>query len=202
MRYFSRVALGALTSLMVAACAHAVPAPESDGPAPYDDGDDEMATSGALDGYQGGTQGAHDLGGDQGTQGGTGASGPGTSTSASSSSTSAGSTSAGSTSGGSTSGGSTSSGSPGGQCDASGSCQQCFECAVQADCAGEVDACLNNGECAALDQCLYNCQDDACADQCWNAHPGGQAAYDNAMGCVICGACSQDCQQEAAQSCQ
>jgi len=123
---------------------------------------------------------------DQGSQG---SSGDTTgSTSGAQGSTSGPSSGAGPSSSGSTSGG--------GTCDGSGNCDTCFDCAVQGPCAGAVDACLSDAACAAVDQCVFNCNqgDQQCFDQCMQGN--GADLWLQADDCIFCGECTADCQPD------
>jgi hypothetical protein len=93
-------------------------------------------------------------------------------------------------------------------------CEQC----VEASCAGAWQACENDAECIALDECSANCADDACVQRCDEAHPTGVAplvAFYECLGTSCADPCEmgedvQDpnedewaaCDQCAGQSCQ
>jgi len=86
----------------------------------------------------------------------------------------------------------------GGTCDQSSDCNTCQACAVNGSCSDEADACTGNAECNALLDCFAGCSDDACTQACWDAHPGGQAAYDAVAVCILCNECPITCDGAAA----
>jgi hypothetical protein len=77
-------------------------------------------------------------------------------------------------------------------CDV-GDCGTCQSCAMSGICADEVDACFNDAECYAFLECLQNCVDEACANDCANAHPTGVNLYIVASDCVFCTGCPVTC---------
>ncbi|NUO50954.1 MAG: hypothetical protein HOV80_19035 [Polyangiaceae bacterium] len=81
----------------------------------------------------------------------------------------------------------------GGGCDV-GTCEDCQSCALNGGpCTAAVDACFNDTECYALIDCLSNCFDDVCFNQCATDHQAGMPLY-NAVGeCVFCDVCVTTC---------
>lgn len=78
-------------------------------------------------------------------------------------------------------------------CDSLAGCDACATCAEDGPCKGPVDACLNDAECAAYDDCQWNCPDIYCLDDCAAAYPNGEALWYDAAYCVSCSACAANC---------
>jgi hypothetical protein len=99
-----------------------------------------------------------------------GAGGAGASTGGTGAFGSGGSSSGGTSSGGSSSGGTSSGGTSGtGTGGASGDpCEAC----VESTCAAQLTACDDDPGCAALLDCLDQCNDEACGNACFTANPG------------------------------
>jgi len=59
-------------------------------------------------------------------------------------------------------------GGGGGQCDATGSCQECLNCTAQSgECDQQINECLNDAECQEVFNCFTQCGDDqGCLAQC------------------------------------
>ncbi len=89
--------------------------------------------------------------------------------------------------------------STGTSCDGQGYCGDsqsgCIGCALAVNCADELMACQNDpsGDCIAFVQCLDQCSNQACADQCAADHPSGATLYNDLVFCVICDECPMDC---------
>ncbi|NUO47732.1 MAG: hypothetical protein HOV80_02625 [Polyangiaceae bacterium] len=84
-------------------------------------------------------------------------------------------------------------------CDAEATCNDCQACSFGADCATQYDACGNNPECFALNDCLNLCQDQACIDQCVTDHAAGVDDLLGLIDCIYCDACYVTC--DGAASC-
>ncbi len=76
----------------------------------------------------------------------------------------------------------------------------CWDCAMAYDCYREVDACHQDADCHALDQCIALCNNgprverDSCVDACYEGHDGDVALLDAYHYCVYCTAgCKQLC---------
>src|SRR5262245_15998859 len=80
-----------------------------------------------------------------------------------------------------------------GQCDNTGDCASCQECALSGPCLEAWDGCLQDMSCSGLINCFANCQNDQCYDMCWGAFPDGQELYMKLANCVLCEACFNDC---------
>jgi len=80
-----------------------------------------------------------------------------------------------------------------GQCDGTGDCQTCADCAFTDLCANEVGACVAAPECLSYNDCMSGCQDQACVDACAQAYPLGAQLYDALSQCILCDACVDDC---------
>lgn len=72
-------------------------------------------------------------------------------------------------------------------------CFSCQECTFEGPCIQEVDACNQNSDCWAFNDCLANCGGPDCQAQCEAAFPlGSQLLYDLAF-CVLCEECPINC---------
>lgn len=81
----------------------------------------------------------------------------------------------------------------GGGCDV-GTCEDCQGCALNGGpCTAAVDACFADTECYALLDCLSNCFDDACYNQCATNHQAGMPLYNTVGECVFCDVCIGSC---------
>ncbi len=80
-----------------------------------------------------------------------------------------------------------------GLCDNSGDCYLCQECAIAGPCSAVWNKCMSNPQCSGFIECLQNCNDDACWDQCQQDYPGGLEDYTNAAMCILCDECYVDC---------
>jgi hypothetical protein len=77
-------------------------------------------------------------------------------------------------------------------CD-SGDCSSCQECSFNGPCSLEAQACSNNPECIDFINCISECFDQACYDECSMQYAGGMDDYYNLAICVICDACYFSC---------
>lgn len=64
-----------------------------------------------------------------------------------------------------------------------------------------MDACLNNQDCLALLDCLYECYDETCANACASTYPDGMDPYIDVTVCAYCQACPASCAAEAQGFC-
>jgi len=73
-----------------------------------------------------------------------------------------------------------------GACD-TGTCNDCVQCTQEpgAACEDEAQACTNEPDCIALNDCLGACSDSPCFDACINAHPTGVPLLQAFSDCVI-----------------
>ncbi len=95
---------------------------------------------------------------------------------------------------------STGSGTLGSACDGSGVCQTCSDCAQADTCVLESTLCGIDPECSVdFYGCIQPCADDACIQACIDAYPIGAQEYIDLLSCVICVACTSDC--DAAANC-
>ena len=78
-------------------------------------------------------------------------------------------------------------------CDNLGDCQACIDCSVMGPCLEQVNTCFNDPECVAFNDCINNCFDDACTQQCSTDYPDGAELYNLAVICVICQDCYFSC---------
>lgn len=81
----------------------------------------------------------------------------------------------------------------GGACDNSGACSTCANCAEQGACASEYNACASSQDCIDFANCVGNCSDQTCTDNCTASYPAGVDLYVNFAQCVVCGSCFNDC---------
>ncbi|HSN96992.1 MAG TPA: hypothetical protein VLS89_01800 [Candidatus Nanopelagicales bacterium] len=89
---------------------------------------------------------------------------------------------------------STSTGTPTGFCDGTGDCLSCQDCALNGGpCSTLWNECLGDASCVALLECLGNCFDDACIEECFESYPEAQGLYQQLVVCVICDSCYSDC---------
>ncbi|MCK9523648.1 MAG: hypothetical protein M0R76_11515 [Proteobacteria bacterium] len=84
------------------------------------------------------------------------------------------------------------------RCDNKGDCWGgCWFCATHGPCKPAYSACLGDGTCKALKDCLDNCDGasdwQGCSSNCYNAYPGGRQLYDAYLDCMYCEACVSDC---------
>ena len=174
---------GLLLALVTGACAHGEMLPASDD-------DDGGPVSGTGGGGTGGTTSSST------TSSGTGGAGGATTSSSSSSSVSSSSSSsvASSSSASSGSGG-------GGVCDNQSNCDNCMNCSVGSVCATQANTCLADLDCNDFLDCLNNCFDDVCANQCVSDHPSGANLYFALLDCALCTACTNDCAFEGQGFC-
>ena len=77
-------------------------------------------------------------------------------------------------------------------CD-SGDCASCQDCSFNGPCFLETQACTNNQDCIDLINCLGECFDQACYDECSMQYAGGLDDYSNLVYCVFCDACYFSC---------
>ncbi len=78
-------------------------------------------------------------------------------------------------------------------CDNTGDCGFCQQCALEGPCAADWDACLSNIDCAALIDCITQCTDDGCYEKCQDTYQAGIDLYMTVATCVVCDACFADC---------
>ena len=72
-------------------------------------------------------------------------------------------------------------------CDDQGDCDSCFACARGNECAGPDQACFQDADCAAIDDCIFfNCDpaDSACAQSCGSQFPAGIPTFNNRAACL------------------
>lgn len=86
-------------------------------------------------------------------------------------------------------------GEGGGSCqETSPDCRSCRTCAADGPCKAQVDACLEDAICVALDECIALCGiSPECEESCRAQNAVGEEAYDAAMTCLYCAACSDLC---------
>lgn len=95
---------------------------------------------------------------------------------------------------------STGTGTLGSACDGTGNCQTCGDCAQADTCVLESTICGIDPECSVdFYGCIQPCADDACIQACVDAYPIGAQEYIDLLSCVICVACTSDC--DAAANC-
>lgn len=75
---------------------------------------------------------------------------------------------------------------------------QAVENAANGCCGNESAACGGNSECVALNNCVAQCTDQMCADNCGASHPNGIADFNAFVGCIfgpdgMSGACGIAC---------
>ena len=93
-----------------------------------------------------------------------------------------------------------------GVCDADRSCDACQACAFEkgGPCQPEVDECVGNSECVAINECIGACLAEAgpdavfsmCHDPCAASHKKGVDDYGRVLSCVVEVACVNDCNFE------
>jgi hypothetical protein len=72
-------------------------------------------------------------------------------------------------------------------------CVICQDCSFQGPCIEEMEACNANSDCWGFNDCLANCGEPDCQQECEAAFPlGSQLLYDLAF-CVLCDACPINC---------
>jgi hypothetical protein len=77
-------------------------------------------------------------------------------------------------------------------------CDTCTQSAVSPGgaCSSQVDACLANTECSALNDCLQTCNgNQTCINNCATQHSGGVALFNAIFDCAYCSACTSYCDQ-------
>ncbi len=92
-------------------------------------------------------------------------------------------------------------GNPAGE--SGGDCGSCQQATLQQGgaCSSTYNACVNNSACSNLLTCLSNCQDQTCADNCWNsAGTTAQDLYNNIIGCICNTGCATECATECGGS--
>jgi hypothetical protein len=73
-------------------------------------------------------------------------------------------------------------------------CGDCATCATQGPCAEIIAACKSDAGCNALDECLGLCGGDAeLCEQCYYTSPEGIDMHNQALACVYCDNCPNDC---------
>jgi len=77
------------------------------------------------------------------------------------------------------------------------SCDACTAAAFSVRCSDRYQACVSNGACNALLDCVNACTTGACADACSADHPDGVAGYDALFACAVCQECSTTCRSDA-----
>ena len=82
-------------------------------------------------------------------------------------------------------------------CSNGSACLDCANdnCAQQA-CLDEIQACAANTDCLSFNDCITNCSQPSCSDQCVDSHPNAAIQlYNTWSRCVICtkAACWDDC---------
>ncbi len=87
--------------------------------------------------------------------------------------------------------GSASGGAAGGGGVAGGGGNTCVTC-IQTNCGTELAACSSNADCLKIVQCAAACSDQACADACVTANPGGKTAWDAVDACGAA-KCATEC---------
>jgi hypothetical protein len=85
--------------------------------------------------------------------------------------------------------------STGATCDDSGDCQTCADCAMNPGgaCVDVAQTCWGNQDCIDFNACRNDCSDQACADACVEASPGGVDDFNALLGCVLDDACPVSC---------
>ncbi|WP_437817857.1 MXAN_6577-like cysteine-rich protein [Sorangium sp. So ce1078] len=85
-------------------------------------------------------------------------------------------------------------------CDNSGECGDstsgCVKCAVEGNCADEVEACGDSPACIGFLSCYHTCATDACKADCIEADPASAALVDRYKACIYCSECPNDCSGE------
>ncbi len=72
-------------------------------------------------------------------------------------------------------------------------CSNCVECAQGEPCGFTIEACYNDPDCSAFLDCLQNCMDDMCSQQCADQNPNGVQGYYAIIDCLVCSACPNNC---------
>ena len=76
-----------------------------------------------------------------------------------------------------------------------GTCQDCANSSTMAGCSSQYQSCGGDQDCVDFSNCLQNCQNQSCVDQCTSAHQQGAQVYSQLIQC-ICMVCSNECSQE------
>lgn len=78
---------------------------------------------------------------------------------------------------------------PGGACGFASGDASCDSC-LDTSCCGDANACLSDGDCVSLLDCVDGCADSACMTACEAAHPSGMKKIDALSTCATttCGA--------------
>jgi hypothetical protein len=81
----------------------------------------------------------------------------------------------------------------------------CDDCAQAAQnqggtCAQATSACVNDDQCIGLADCLSNCSDQACVDDCASQYSAGIDAYNAVIDCICNDACASECATECGGS--
>ena len=76
----------------------------------------------------------------------------------------------------------------------------CLFCALEGNCADELDTCQTTPDCVAFVACLDPCMDAACEEQCVTDHAEGAGVYNELSSCAVCEECIVDC--DAATNCE
>lgn len=95
----------------------------------------------------------------------------------------------------------TAGGTPAGM--AASNCGTCQDSALSPGgaCASTYNTCANTPACVTLLNCLGNCQDQTCVNNCWTAAgTTGQNAYNNIANCICNTGCATECATECGGS--
>jgi hypothetical protein len=82
-------------------------------------------------------------------------------------------------------------------CQDGGDCGRCFGCATENDCLALAEACFDDGDCEAFQDCTSECQQigpEECFEKCQSEHPAGASAYLEWIQCSACSVCADSCQ--------
>jgi hypothetical protein len=94
------------------------------------------------------------------------------------------------------------------ECDNTGDCNTCLCCALAGPCQSEYRACYadeddcdglfavcfdETKDCGAYLQCISNCFDKTCDNNCISSYPEGRQGYEDLFLCANCGVCLNDC---------
>ncbi len=76
-------------------------------------------------------------------------------------------------------------------------CQSCVDCSINGACFGAYSACENGPECFPFVDCISNCGNPGCEQQCQEAFPTGAQQYLDLWICVVCEDCANNCDAQS-----
>jgi hypothetical protein len=79
-------------------------------------------------------------------------------------------------------------------------CETCMMCAAGA-CADEAQACGSSEACIDYNECVDQCKDRACLNECEETFAEGYALQQAVFDCRVCQQCPDACDEDASDSC-